>query len=203
MFIWNRTRGYLIKEFTFLSPTRNRLENSIDSGELTGHSVNSSFVKSLLRTLSLKFSSTSSSFSSYDPSLEIFSFKTVPTMCLYSKQILITGGCSCILLWNISKGELVKKITIRKPFNSMLCRDNNKRFNSQNDYVKEIRIIEKNTFKKEMNSVLFNNKNSFNNNNTNNNNFNSLKNVKKLILITDYTDTFYLLKIPSNLSLDD
>jgi len=85
----------------------------------------------------------------------------------------------------------------------MLCRDNNKRFNSQNDYVKEIRIIEKNTFKKEMNSVLFNNKNSFNNNNTNNNNFNSLKNVKKLILITDYTDTFYLLKIPSNLSLDD
>ena len=208
MFIWDRARGHLIKEFTFLSASKNRLENSIDSGELTNdHSANNyTFMKSLFRTMSLKFLSNSSTLSSvYDPNREMFSFKTVPTMCLYSKRILITGGCSCIFLWNISKGELVKKITIRKPFSSVLGnRSRNKSFNSQNDYVKEIRIIERNSFKNNKNS--FNNNNTTTNNNTNtntNNSMKSLKTVKKLILITDYTDTFYLLKIPSNLSLDD
>ncbi len=177
LFIWNRTHGELIKEFKFLSPIFDT--NGIN--ELTLNSDKYSLLNSIFNLFQIFTKRKEPS-----ENIQDLIFKPAPTMCLYSNTILITGGCSCILLWNIAKGELVKKITIKKPNYNLKYNKLGKY--SQDNFIKEIRLIERNctdNFKKEL---LFKTSNN-------------LKNVKKLVLITDYTDTFYLLKIPSNIIL--
>ena len=36
------------------------------------------------------------------------------SICLYSKNLLVTGGISCVYFWSIIKGNLIKKINIKK-----------------------------------------------------------------------------------------
>lgn len=196
LFIWSRSRGELIKEFKLLSPIKNRVnKHGIDSGELNSNMEN--YNNSLFNSLHHSFKSFFKKYSSQENSDENLFFKPVPNMCLYSRKILITGGCSCILLWNIAKGELVKKISIKKPlfvFRNKLASSLNSKY-SENNFIKEIRLIKRNLFE-EFNSDSLTFKTS---NNTNN----SLKQLKKLVLITDYSDTFYVLKIPTNLDLED
>lgn len=191
MFIWSRLSGDLVKEFKFLSPVENRLDlTGIDSGELNTHADGSSVFNGLM-SLAKSFSKRvfSQVYSDLgDGADDELVFKPMPRMCLYSRSILITAGCSSILIWNIVKGELVKKIKIKKPLvvnfgeeKTSKCRDN---YYSQKNFIKEIRLVEKNAFCDENYSVLFAT--------------NVLKNAKKFVLIIDYTDSFYVLKIPSN-----
>ena len=147
-------------------------------------------------------------------SYDELAFQPPPTMCLYSKTILITGGFACIFLWNIAKGELFKKINIkthgicatkrRSEENSDRTRgrncDSDKLKYSHLNLVKQIKVIQQRSSDSSLN--LFANSTSVASSPTitsttthNNNN----KNVHKLLLIVDYTDSIYVLKIPSNI----
>jgi hypothetical protein len=177
MCIWNREKGQLIKEFTFFAPK-----------QLTKQSLFNFVPSDLLSALTSMFSVRRARASLLS---ELWNVQPAPTMCLYSKNLLITSGCSCIFIWNISSGgELVKKINLIKPVNinsplkskSTVNQDNSiKNKYSQKFYVKKIHLVVQRSFEKQTRCGKGSPK--------------MLKN--KVLLITDYTDTMYVLKIPS------
>lgn len=166
MCIWNRSHQQLIKEFTFFSP----------------ESSNNSYFKFILSIDIVKlFKSFFRLFNDARKGTEeLTQLKAHPTMCLYSKKLLITGGCSCIYIWDITKdGELVKKINIIKPTNTSKF-SHNKQQNmldkySQRCYIKHIELIKQHDFE------------------------DTFKSTNKLLLIRDYSDSIFLLKIPPNI----
>jgi WD40 repeat protein len=112
MCIWNGLDGNLMREFKFharLGP-----KYPADGIERSSHQIThlSVFFKLFKSVRDIFASNNDDRISSND---QLFSVKQAPstTMCLYSKNVLITGGCSCIYLWNIFKGELVKKLNIK------------------------------------------------------------------------------------------
>lgn len=179
MCIWNRRKGKLIKEFTFFAPkptNKSYFENLMSNMlSVTFHVAKQKQVKNPLGDA-------------------LCQSQPPPTMCMYSKNLLITSGCSCIFIWNISNGgELVKKINLIKPVHinkaplskskkqsGANCSKKREHKYSQKFYVKQISLIVQKSF-----DVPRNGKGSPK----------MLKN--KVLLITDYTDTIYVLKIPS------
>lgn len=107
MCIWNRTSGKLIKEFKFFEPLFLSNKSLVETCENSVINSWSSNFMSLLRN----FTNSRKHHEHSDQILnEDLLFRPIPSMCLYSKTILVTGGCSCIFLWNILKGELIKKL---------------------------------------------------------------------------------------------
>lgn len=203
MCIWNRQTGVLMRDFQFLSATlladrqqqRERTASSSTGARKTNTWLSNGSVgiaiSNVLRPSrwlsSPKSHPTTSSHMSRSPasrnSVELQ--PPPPTMSLYSRSILITGGCSCIFLWNIWKGELIKKINIRKPLihqqqqqQQQQRAENDERLALVNQ-IKEIRVI-----RQQVDAVKYSPRNK----------------VNKLVLVTDYTDAVYVLKIPSNLT---
>jgi len=163
MCLWNRSSGCLIKEFTFLTP----VTTNVSLPKL----VFSNFL-SLLSLRSMNKTFVSSDYVDNDN-------QPAPTMCLYSKNLLITGGCSCIFIWNINNGgELVKKINIIKP--NTVHTGNKKKADKfgQKYFVRHIEVVRQKSPKQWDHSSTHS------------------KHTNKLILITDYTDSIYLLKMP-------
>lgn len=178
MCIWNRQKGKLIKEFTFFAPKP----------------TNKSYFESVLSNLlAITFHAAKQKQSKNPLGDALCQLQPPPTMCLYSKNLLITGGCSCIFIWNISNGgELVKKINLIKPVQinkAHTLQGNRQPSNcsktlghkySHKFYVKQISVIIQKSFDVPRSGK------------------GSLKMLKnKVLLITDYTDTIYVLKIPS------
>lgn len=162
MCIWNRVTGVLIKEFEFFAPCF-MSDKIVDSDPVVSSSILSK-ISGFLRENTKK----SSNLIKNENSLL---FQPVPTMCLYSKTILITGGCSCIFLWNVQRGELIKKINIKntKPINVVQGKNRMEKYSHMN-VIKEIRLIR----------------------------CKASRTLTKLLLLTDYTDSIYILKIPFN-----
>lgn len=194
MCIWNRQNGELVRDFQFISPTlfsKVRKNTSYESGDLnatTDQTLNSmtatifnSIETKLLNFMSSRFLFANSSNNSRQvlgSSEQII--MPPPTMCLYSRNILITGGCSCIFLWNIRKGELIKKININKMRRPSMRMEENLENYSLSNQIKQVKMIRQ--LDKSMKYL-----------NTNRTKFN------KLIIVTDFTDSIYVLRIPSNL----
>lgn len=182
MCIFNRVKGKLIKEFKFFAPiipSQNRLNEDSDLNSFTDDSLN--FVSSSIFSFLISglfnflykniFYNRSNGKKIDEVKSEEMSFQPIPSMCLYSRSILITGGCSSIFLWNIEKGELIKKISIKKY-------DKIGKNYSQLNTIKDIKLIGLSDF---------NSKSSLNA---------KLKRANKLVLVTDYNDAIYVLKIP-------
>jgi hypothetical protein len=93
-----------------------------------------------------------------------------PTMCLYSKNIVAMGGCACIFFWNLSTGELVKKVNISKE------RQQAASYYSEASYIKELRLVRQRPDVTAVNNAKGN----------------------KLLIASDYNDVIYVLKIPTN-----
>lgn len=172
MCIWNRSHQQLIKEFTFFSP------------ESTN---NSYFIKMILPAFKGLFHLF---IGQKKVTEELTEVKPQPTMCLYSKKLLITGGCSCIYIWDITKdGELVKKINLIKPTNTSKL-SHKKKTNDMLDkyslkcYVKYIELIKQPNFEKGFKCSPHQSHNN---------------NYDKLLLIRDYSDAIFLLKIPPSI----
>lgn len=226
MSIWNRQTGSLMRDFQFLSPHRTLLlaaanrrrhhaasRNDSNSSSSTGARTHPSRTRLLIANLlrrpsrwllyyrsSENFGYSSSSKktiyidspSSRSPTRPVTTEQLppppAPTMCLYSRSVLITGGCSCIFLWNIWKGELMKKINIRKPPNNLNSTDEDDDDDDDAgrlalvNLIKDIRVIRQQQQPQSHSSGVAVNK------------------VNKLVLVTDYTDAVYVLKIPSNLT---
>jgi hypothetical protein len=210
MCIWNTTNGKLVKEFKFFAPISLPNTNSIDSGDInftTDNCLNSytssffsyivvglyHFVKNNIASIS------SRRYQSRVITADELLFQPPPTMCLYSKTILITGGFSCIFLWNIVKGELIKKINIiKESVNKNLLKARSEKLSnssksskySQLNLVKQIRIINQKAIEGSASSAQ-----------TNSSPLIKIKSkhINKLLLITDYTDSIYIIKIPSNI----
>lgn len=184
MCIWNRKKGKLIKEFTFFAP------------KPTNKSVLESFLSSdLLNLLALKYTAAKHE-QLKNPLDNPMLFQSPPTMCMYSKNLLITSGCSCIFIWNISNGgELVKKINLIKPVHINKTPMMMKSKNQQSSYLKSKTLENKYSQKFYVKQISLIVQKSFD---TPRNGKGSPKVVKnKVLLITDYTDTIYVLKIPS------
>lgn len=207
MCIWNRQTGVLMRDFQFLSATlladrqqqRERTASSstgarkantwLSSGSV-GIAISNVLRPSRWLSSPTKSSTTTkSSHVSRSPvsrnSVELAS--PPPTMCLYSRSILITGGCSCIFLWNIWKGELIKKINIRKPIIQQQQQQTDERLALVNQ-IKEIRVI-----RQQVDAVKY-----FSSSSSSPATPTRSNKVNKLVLVTDYTDAVYVLKIPSN-----
>ena len=178
MCIWDRTRGQLMKEFTFFTPNLSK----------------NSFFKNIIPNDLFNFLTFFSSFfnsnclnDSKNLLNEMYINQPSSTMCLYSRNLLITGGCSCIFIWNINNGgELVKKINLIKPMSTVFDRkkqlSNETDKYSQKHYVKQIDLITQTNSSEQLSRKGL-----------------STKQKVKLLLITDYNDSIYLLKIPPNI----
>ena len=210
MCIWNTTNGKLVKEFKFFAPISLPNTNSIDSGDINFttdnclNSYTSSFFSYILLGLYHFVKNNIASISSRRYQSRVITadellFQPPPTMCLYSKTILITGGFSCIFLWNIVKGELIKKINIiKESVNKNLLAARSEKFSnlsksskySQLNLVKQIRIINQKAIEGSASSAQ-----------ANSSPLTKIKSkhINKLLLITDYTDSIYIIKIPSNI----
>ena len=189
MCIFNRNKGRMIREFKFFAPILPGESQRGDSGDLNSTTDNclNSISGSILNLIAsgvfeifrnLLFYNRNKIKNLNELKNDDLVFRPVPSMCLYSKTILITGGCSCIFLWNIEKGELIKKINIKK---SLFSRNSVENFSQMNS-IKEIKLI------RQVDSsprTLMNTK------------FNR---VNKLVLVTDYNDAIYVLKIPTNIA---
>ena len=160
MCIWNRHRGEMLKEFTFFS-----LKSASIHGKRSGQNLAffTYFIKRIYQKLSKKL---------YETELtnneELNCPQLLPSMCLYSNSLLITGGCGCIFVWNIIKGELVKKINLKKPvaYKAGPRASLNENKYAQKYWVKQIELV---------------------------------RQRQRLLLIVDYTDSVFLLRIPSYL----
>lgn len=180
MCIWDRTKGTLIKEFTFFQPKSS--QNSIlKSLKLFGFYNYFASLFSMNQSNELSLTSD-------------FCSQSLPTMCLYSKNLLITGGFSCVFIWNLKNGgELVKKINLIRPINldcfqskqsriQSQCKNqkNNNLFHkySHKYYVKKIDLVKHQSIEIRKSSPK--------------------RTIEKLLLISDYTDSIYVIKIPLN-----
>ena len=184
MCIWNRVTGELVKELQFIAPFFTRpptnLSAELDS-QLQLKSSNfglipavvlivSSFIRTVSRKNSLrKTSGAAQTTSALRYSRQHGEFHIAPTMCLYSRNILATGGCACIFFWDIRNGELVKKVNINK--SNLIPRQ--RAANARASYVKNIQVVKQ----KES----------------------STSKSSKLLLVSDYTDSICVLKIPANI----
>lgn len=190
MYIWNRKTGILIREYRFLSPTlmlqqRKSEEiyknnDKIKDGSINIFAERNESTLSTFKSYALKF--VKFVYPNYQnrklknkkffiqPFLEKHS--TLPTMCLYSNSILITGGCSSIFLWNIHKGDLIKKINLRNQ-QSVFQDEANLEIENQ---IKEIKVV-----------------------NISNDDAKFSRVVNKLVVVTDYTDSMYVIRIPKNI----
>ncbi|CAF0771596.1 unnamed protein product [Brachionus calyciflorus] len=194
MCIFNRIKGKLMREFKFLAPvlTSPNSQNSGESGDLNSTTDNclNSVSGSILNVIVSGFFGLFQNLFFYNQNKHIQNLikndenlifhQPVPSMCLYSKTILITGGCSCVFLWNIVKGELIKKINIRK---NLTNRENLGNY-SQANCIKEIKLIKQLDY---LPRTLMNTK---------------INKSNKLVLVSDYNDAIYVLKIPVNLMHD-
>jgi hypothetical protein len=201
MFIWNTNNGLLIKEFKFFAPGASSFAINLGNSECEDPNI---FTESCMKSressiISTHFSSLTRYFKSvFNKRFDHQNFRGVtsdelvfnppPTMCLYSKDILITGGFSCIFLWNITKGELFKKINIKTTAINKHRYDLSNRFKySQLNLVKQIKVIQQKKVDSSLN-IFPQSMQTANNRNT-----------SKLLLVMDYTDSIYIIKIPSNL----
>jgi hypothetical protein len=267
MCIWSWSCGELLKEFTFFSPSLddtnlcNSSNNSptdlnIASGELNqfnGSQTNSfvDLVKSLfsggkraLSPFSLRQRNQQKTINSLH---DDFKIQLDPLMCLYSPKILITSVHSSLFIWNIHKGELIKKLNILKPISTFESSHNNTNINKNVDFninnnsnsnnnnnkvgnhydnhnqtslnnlvqigdIKSLKIIEQfkynyNLMMTTANRCYLGSSNSTTTTNSRRRVITNLdvnqcincnkQNFKKILVITDSTDTFYAIKLPS------
>ena len=161
MCIWNRHRGEMLKEFTFFS-----LKSASIYGRRSGQKL--AFFTYFIKRIYQKLSKRLYESTELTNNEELNSPQPLPSMCLYSNSLLITGGCGCIFVWNIIKGELVKKINLKKP---LAYKTGHKASLKENKYaqkywVKQIELV---------------------------------RQRQRLLLIVDYTDSIFLLRIPTYL----
>lgn len=219
MCIWNRVSGYLVKEVKFIPPAllyemrtkeneANRLFSSDDSSLADRHSstnlnivstlymLSSSLIKTLISRRSILAGRGGSLTSSILSAMSEM-YHLVPTMCLYSKNTLVTGGCACIFFWNIKSGELIKKININKHDDEHViavkskkakARDESIEHYSESSYVKEIRVIRQQ--QQQSSGVVVGES-------TDTSSPPVRTSGSKLLFVADYSDAIYLLKIPS------
>lgn len=195
MCFWNRLNGEMIKEFKFFAPTLSysNLDNPANNNRNKNSIIN--YIGSKLFKL---IQSSNTSLSSNTQRNKFLNNQQLPppSMCLFSNKILITGGCSCLFVWNIVKGELIKKINIivkKKPNETIRSSNKNQDSTfkySQFNQIKEIRLIEQKI--NEYSSLI-------NLSAKNVSQINNSKRLNKLVLLTDYSDSIYILKIPSNI----
>jgi hypothetical protein len=186
--IWNRNTGKLVKEIKFLAPFNlksNLLghefdinENSlVENSNLNVFSAFYFLVSGMFKALRLNTmrkilswnnkSHDQASTTRFFNNIESGYLEIPPTMCLFSKNILITGGCSSVFLWNLSSGELVKKININKHNQTSIDKY------SELNYVKKIQLIEEDAISS------------------------NVQKSHQILLVTDFSDSIYVLKIPS------
>lgn len=182
MCIFNRTKGKLVREFKFFAPILPRQSRSGDDGDI--NSTTDDCLNSMSSSIFSVIASGLLSFFKYtvfysrangkqmeETKSDRLNFEPIPCMCLYSRNILITGGCSSIFLWNIEKGELIKKINIKK------YQANRKNY-SQMSTIKDIKLLRlPETGSRSLLNAKFNR-------------------INNLVVVTDYNDTIYILKIP-------
>jgi hypothetical protein len=206
MCIWDTNNGTLLKEFKFFAPVtslatnqRNNeyedSQNNFTDGCLKSfensafRKVFNSFTYLLKSLFTKKLNHQSHTFLVRGISIDELVFRPPPSMCLYSKNILITGGLSCIFLWNITKGELFKKINIKTAaINKHRSNLNYRLKYSQLNLVKQIKVIHQKQFDSGLNVFSPSIQTS-----------NNIKNINKLLLIMDYMDLIYIIKIPANI----
>lgn len=241
--IWNINTGHLVKEFKFVAPLLSSEETQLRSFAAASNlkpndEQRSSLLGAMLGFLFAKSSGHSEASKGIHGDSRFLesmmqqpqhhpTAPLLPTMCLYSNSILITGGCSCIFVWNLVKGELIKKIYINKSLNKYMRRakhhnmmdtgptlpnsaahDQPTRASSsraghaspsavtsysQMHVIKEIRLVKQQSTSRTLplppskpSSLLYTASSSVSSNN-------------KLLLVIDYTDTIYLIKLPEKL----
>ena len=200
MCLWNTLDGTLVKEFKLFVPVTNivnAMENSLECGEFNIFSdcIVKSRESSIFGMVFTNFSNFLKSFFTMhakipQTSSDELAFKPPPIMCLYSRYVLITGGFSCIFLWNIATGELFKKINIKTNALNKKTSDLTSRGvkYTQLNLVKKIKVIQQKKIDSGLNLYASSTQTAAN------------KNMNKLLLVMDYTDSIYLIKIPANIT---
>jgi hypothetical protein len=194
MCFWNTLNGAMIKEFKFFAPTLS--SSKFGYADQNSISIISYIGSKLFKFIQSSYHSNTSLSNNTQRTTFFNNLSPIPSMCLYSNKILITGGCSCLFIWNIIKAELIKKINIiikKKPVEISTTRNKNHISTykySQLNHIKEIRIIQqKNNEYSSLIKLSAKTPQQINNS----------KRLNKLVLLTDYSDSIYILKIPSNI----